>query len=278
MTDRSFLRLVLIGAGLITFAAPARGDEADGKTKPTPGLLATQVTVTFDRIGERRERRQFRATVVGKGDDALTVLTAAHCLAPSDAGTHAVLKLGDEIVEAKILSVVRNPSYQGDHGSQTPTADRAELRRPDDPPTTARSFSRELPGPDNAVVRLRVFEPGNRPAADAFRAVRPAAGLAANPVPRPAGQTVSVRMIDGKGVEHALRAGNYANPRWLEWGPDYLPMPGDSGGGVFALVRAKDQSVRPVLIGVIVGQSGPGGGASLVSLQQAWLSKALPGG
>jgi hypothetical protein len=85
-------------------------------------------------------------------------------------------------------------------------------------------------------------------------------------------------MIDGRGVEHALRAGNYANPRWLEWGPDYRPVPGDSGGGVFALVRGSDQSVRPVLIGVIVGQSGPGGGASLISLQQAWLAKALPGG
>jgi hypothetical protein len=245
------LGLGLVSLILLILAEPARADEP---VKPTPGLLATQVTVAFERLGPgvRLQRRQFRATVVRKADDLVTILTAAHCLAPADAGSLATLRVGEEVLDAKIVAVIRNPSYQGEE---------------DD---------RELPGPDNAVARLKVVKPTNRAGDEAFRALRPAAGLAANAVPRPSGQTLTVRMIDRLGVEHAVRAGNYANPRWLEWGPGYRPMHGDSGAGVFTVVRAKDQTELPVLIGVIVGQSGPGGGASLVSLHQEWLAKALP--
>jgi len=83
-------------------------------------------------------------------------------------------------------------------------------------------------------------------------------------------------MIDGHGVEHAVRAGNYSNPRWLEWGPAYRPIPGDSGGGVFVVREGPDGRPRPILIGIIVGRDDKGGGASLVSLDQRWLAEALP--
>jgi hypothetical protein len=242
-------QLGLLALGLALLASPSIGGEP---AKPTPGLLATQLTISFRRPGVRPQRRQFQATVVRKSDDRITVITAAHCLATSDEGLAATLKVGEEVLDAKIVAVVRNPSYQGEEDE------------------------RELPGPDNAVARFQVVRPTNRAAEAAFRSIRPASGLAANDVPKPVGQTLSVRMIDGHGVEHAVRAGNYANPRWLEWGPGYRPIPGDSGAGVFTLVRTQDQTVQPVLIGVIVGQSGPGGGASLVSLRQEWLAKALP--
>jgi hypothetical protein len=254
MTQGSLHRtcLGLAALALFVFVDSTRAEEEPAK--PTPGLLATQVTVTFDRIapGTRPQRRQFRATVVRKSDEMVTILTAAHCLGPTDAGSLATLKVGEEVLDARIMAVIRNPSYRGEEDE------------------------RELPGPDNAVARIKVVKPTNRAGEEAFRALRPAAGLAATAFPRPSGQTLAVRMIDGRGVEHAVRAGNYANPRWLEWGPGYRPIPGDSGAGVFTVVRAKDQTDLPVLIGVIVGQSGPGGGASLVSLHQEWLAKALP--
>ena len=246
---KALRQLSLMALGLALLGGPTLGVEP---TTPTPGLLATQLTVSFQRPGVRPQRRQFRATVVRKSDAEITVLTAAHCLAPSDNGLAATFRVGEEVLDATIVAVIRNPSYQGEEDE------------------------RELPGPDNAVARFQVVKPANRAAEAAFRSIRPASGLAANAVPRPAGQTLPVRMIDGHGVEHAVRAGNYANPRWLEWGPGYRPIPGDSGAGVFTLVRTHDQTVQPVLIGVIVGQSGPGGGASLVSLHQEWLAKALP--
>jgi hypothetical protein len=248
-TSRRLRQFGLLALGLVLLARPSSGDEP---AKPTPGLLATQLTISFRRDGTRPQRRQFQGTVVRKSEQQITVITAAHCLAPSDEGLAAILKVGEEVLDAKIVAVVRNPSYQGE----------------DD--------DRELPGPDNAVARFQIVKPANRATEAAFKSIRPASGLAANDVPRPAGQTLQVRMIDGQGVEHAVRAGNYANPRWLEWGPGYRPVPGDSGAGVFTLVRTQDQTAQPVLIGVIVGQSGPGGGASLVSLRQEWLAKALP--
>ncbi|WP_435009382.1 hypothetical protein P12x_000633 [Tundrisphaera lichenicola] len=222
--------------------------EAPGADIETPGLRATQVTVAIERDGSRR---QFRATVMARADETMTLLTAAHCLSAEDQGGPALLILdGSEIVEGTVLSIIRNPSYRVHDG-------------------------REVPGPDNAVIRLG-FEGSKRPGGPAFQAIQPAPALSARCFPGPVGQTVAVRMIDGRGVEHAVRAGNYSNPRWLEWGPAYKPIPGDSGGGVFVVREGSDGKPRPILIGIIVGRDDKGGGASLVSLDQRWLSDALP--
>jgi Trypsin len=238
-------RLVVIGlASLVAGRAPG-GEEAS--MRETPGLRATQVTVALDR---NRSRRLFRATVMARTDDTLTILTAAHCLSEDDRDGPALLMLGGETLEGTVQSVVRNPSYRANN-------------------------AREVPGPDSAVARLR-FEAGKRAEGSAYRALRPAPALATRSYPGPGGQTVSVRMIDAHGVEHAVRAGNYSNPRWLEWGPAYKPIPGDSGGGVFVVREGPDGEVRPILIGIIVGRDDRGGGASLVSLEQRWLADALP--
>ena len=133
---------------------------------------------------------------------------------------------------------------------------------------------REAPGADNAVVRLRVEPPAVH--SDDYRALAIIDVLADRPIPGPAGQTLPVHAFDAQGTEHAVRAGNYSNPRWLEWGPSYRPIPGDSGGGVFFLRRGTDGGSRPVLIGVVVERSDRGGGASLISRQQRWLAEALP--
>jgi len=213
----------------------------------TPGLRATQVTIAIDRDGTRR---QFRATVMASKDDTITVLTAAHCISEADQAGPALLLLdGVEALDGTVLSAVRNPSYRALPG-------------------------REIPGPDNAVALLR-FRPNTGPADRAFRAIRPAQSLAATTFPGPSGQAVAVRMIDARGVEHAVRAGNFSNPRWLEWGPAYKPIPGDSGGGVFVLRPGADGRPRPILIGIIVGRDDKGGGASLVARDMRWIIDAL---
>jgi hypothetical protein len=225
----------------------AAGEIPPPSARETPGLRATQVTIAIEKD---RRRRQFRATVIARRDDVLTILTAAHCISDADEDGPALLLVSGEVVEGTVLSVVRNPSYRtGQNG--------------------------EIPGPDNAVARLR-FRPGNRPAVEAFDSLRPAVALAARSYPGPSGQTVSVRMIDGHGVEHAVRAGNYSNPRWLEWGPAYKPIPGDSGAGVFVMHPGPDGQPRPILIGIIVGRDDRGGGASLVSRDMPWIAQELP--
>ena len=216
--------------------------------RTTPDLGSTQVSVT---IIKGSTRRQFRATVMAKGDGTLTLLTAAHCMMPGDAGGPAILTLGAEAIEGTVLEVVRNPSYRAGLDQQ------------------------EAPGADNAVAQIRI-KPGNAPEAEALEALRPAPALTVHPVPAPSGQVVEIHAFDAKGREHAVRAGNFSNHRWLEWGPAYRPIPGDSGGGVFVFRRAPDGHPRPVLIGVVVDRSDTGGGASLVSREQPWLARALP--
>ena len=247
---RTISRMIAIGLAFAGFPDGNAQTEppSTSTARETPGLRATQVTIAIEKD---RKRRQFRATVMARRDVDLTVLTAAHCLSDADEDGPALLLLdGGEVLEGAVLSVVRNPSYRTGQ-------------------------VREIPGPDNAVARFR-FKPGSKAATEAFEVLKPAHALSARSYPSPSGQTVSVRMIDGHGVEHALRAGNYSNPRWLEWGPAYKPIPGDSGGGVFVMHAGADGPARPILIGIIVGRDDRGGGASLVSRDMRWIADELP--
>ncbi len=234
------------------------------EVRETPGLQATQVSVAVDREGSRR---RFRASVLRAEGDLITILTAAHCIAEADQGWPVALLFGGGVVvEGVVESVARNPLY-----------------RPNQP--------REIPGPDNAVARLRFrvvgdlgpappinfkIKPTTSPAAiEAFRSLRAVTALSNRFYPGPGGKSVDVRMVDGRGVEHAVLAGNHSNPRWLEWGRSYQPIPGDSGGGVFVVRPGPNGQPRPILIGIIVGRDDRGGGASLISLDQPWVSEAL---
>ena len=243
---------------------PTVGPESTKAAGETPGLLATQVSVAVDREGSRR---RFRASVLRVDDDLVTIFTAAHCISEADKGWPVALLFGGGVVvEGVVESVARNPLF-----------------RPNQP--------REIPGPDNAVARLRFrvgdkaeapsplkpkVKPTTSPAAlEAFRSIRTIAALTTRFYPGAGARPVDVRMIDGRGVEHAVMAGNHSNPRWLEWGPTYQPIPGDSGGGVFVVRPGPDGQPRPILIGIIVGRDDRGGGASLISLDQRWVAEAL---
>ena len=93
--------------------------------------------------------------------------------------------------------------------------------------------------------------------------------VAAAPVPEPAGGRAVVVTIDQKDKERVVRAANYSNPRWLEWGGAYRPIPGDSGSGVFVRRKEADGSETLVLIGNVVVRSEKGGGAGLWSAARA---------
>jgi hypothetical protein len=243
------LRLAVLGLALTSrISATVRAEDPPAPATEPPGMRESQVTLVIDR---GREVGKFRATVMGKKGENLTILTAAHCLSPDDANSAIRLVLDGEAVEGTVVSAVRNPAFKPNHW-------------------------REIPGPDNAVARLRFRPSEATPAASAaFEALKAAPGLTTRPYPGPAGQVVRVRMLDARGVEHAVKAGNYSNPRFLEWGPAYKPAPGDSGGGVFVLNNGADGKARPILIGVIVGYDDKGGAASLVSRDMRWIAEEL---
>ena len=129
--------------------------------------------------------------------------------------------------------------------------------------------SGDVPGADNAVAR--VFIPAEP---ELLRALG-TAEMSAVTVPEPGGRVLSVQVVDQFKVGRVVKAGNFTNPRWLEWGPSYRPVAGDSGSGVFVLKRFPDGQVRPILIGVVVDRGERGGGGSLLSREDAWVEAVL---
>jgi hypothetical protein len=244
----TFARLAFIGLAL-TWAAS--GLSLAGDQEPsTPGLRATQVTLLIAEKDGSNKGRKFRATVMARKDDVLTVLTAAHCVLADDVNGSVRLLLGGEVISGTVTSVVRNPAYKPNP-------------------------NREIPGADNALARFR-FKPSSATATEAFESLKPALGLTSRPYPAPAGGTVIVRMIDQYDVEHAVKAGNYSNPRLLEWGLSYKPVHGDSGSGVFVMSPgAEGQQPRPILIGIVSSNDAKGGMASLISKEMRWIADEL---
>ena len=275
--------VVVVWAGLVVAEAACGqvdsvpGGGAEGAIAATPGLQATQVSVVVDRDGSRR---RFRATVMRVEADELTVFTAAHCLAPEDEGWPVALWFGERlVVEGVVGPVVRNPRYRPNQPKEIPGPDNAVARLrfrvgPDAPPVPPRS-ERTAAGTPVLDPLARVLPTRDPAAIASFRAIRPAPALTTRYYPGPNGGAVDVRMIDGHRVEHAVRAGNYSNPIWLEWGRSYQPIPGDSGGGVFVVAPGPTGTPRPILIGIIVGRDDRGGGASLISLGEPWVADAL---
>ena len=242
--------LIVVGPGWIQdprSTVPVPAESTAPAAPETPGLKSTQVTVTVDKDGKQR---RFRATILAIKDEAVMLLTAAHCMSEADKDCAITLYFEGEFAEGNVASVVRNPAYRGKQNT-------------------------EIPGADNAIARLRVKVPTNKSALKAFTSLKPALGLTARSYPGPDGQTVAVHLIDGHGVEHALKAGNHRNPRYLEWGPAYKPIPGDSGGGVFVLRPIPQGDRQAILIGTIVGQDERGGAASLVSREMRWIADEL---
>ena len=219
---------------------------ADPPVDQLAALRATQLACSY-RI-DRGEVR-FRASIVAKKADALVILTAAHCLGPDDAGRPIRLSRGDTAIEVEVLAAGRNPGFG--------------------------RFEGGFPGADNAVALLRL-DPEDADQV-AFREGSGVAELADRMAARPEGRTLTVVTIDQFDKVHAVRGGNYDNPRWLQWGDSYRPIPGDSGSGVFAYRKAADPESppQPVLVGVVTDRDPSGGGASLVARDLKWLARAL---
>ena len=207
-------------------------------------IRATQLTLV---VVNGRAVSTFRATLLARSPDSLTILTAAHCLDDGDDGARVVLSQPGREGRAtgKVARVFRNPDYL------------PHLAGP-------------APGADNAIAVIDL-DPDRAGFLDSLAA----ADLVTWPSPGRDGQVTSLRVQDQRGVEHAVRASNFSNPRWLEWGPAYRPIPGDSGSGMFAVVADRDGAEHPVLIGALVDRSREGGGGSLVCKRYRWVAQAL---
>ena len=284
---------VLILACIISRTALA------GDTPPKPparealDIRRTQATIV---IQNADVPRPFRATVLAIKDDVLTVLTAARFVDALDEGHAARFVVGNEAIEGIVLSVVRNPSYRVEAASgpriktmalgQGYTGPRRTghpslpyyARHPVHRPESYALLHQEIPGADNAVARIwfpRRHSAGQKPVDLAFEALRPARSLVAGTFSTPNKFAVTARIIDANSREHIVRAGNFENPRLLEWGRAFRPKLEDSGAGVFFLREGTDGPPEPVLIGVLLARDAMGGTGSLVSLGLPWLADAL---
>jgi hypothetical protein len=237
-----------IGVGLLGLAAwlapvAGRAGTAEDETSAAIGRVRRSQLAIEMRRDETLTR--FRATVLVKEADGLLILTAAHCLGTGDIGRSIRLKPQDgPSLGGRVTDVLRNPAYR--------------------PPPDA-----EIPGADNAVARLKVTTLDDEQA-DAWRALG-VAELAPRTFPPPDGRAIPTCLIDQTGKVHQVRAGNFTNPRLLEWGRSFNPRPGDSGSGVFIIHRAGG-GLHPLLIGVLAVRGERGGAAALVAREHHWIT------
>jgi hypothetical protein len=241
MTMRTlWLGITLLGLSAPVLAQMPEAERADRPEVEPPGIRASQLAMSCLRDGGQV---RFRATVLGKRPGLLTIMTAAHCLGPDDRGRTVRVVQGEAALECEVLAVVRNPAY-----GSVPQG--------------------EIPGADNALAWVRVA-PADAPLVAEVEAVRLA------DAPMPDAQVVPVYAIDQFEKAHAVKAGNFSNPRWLQWGDVYRPIPGDSGSGVFAYRRGPDGEPEPILVGVVTDRDRLGGGASAVCRRHRWIDQTL---
>ena len=234
------MRTAILAILILAASSRAHADERDEAIEKA--VRESQVTLQIDR---EARRSRFQATVVARDGDVITVLTAGHGLGPADSGADLMIGRGEKAARARVEAVARNPNYR--------------------PPPSG-----DIPGADNALARLRIEPDGTLPAV----ALRPVE-LARFAIPEPAGRTLTVRSMDQFGAAHVMKAGNYSNPRWLEWGPSYSPVAGDSGGGVFVVRERADGTIGPVVVAVVVDRGERGGGASILHRKDRWVAAAL---
>jgi hypothetical protein len=229
--------------------APGLRALAADPPEPPPALAETQLTLRLDPL-------QGRATVIAKTDETLTVLTAAHFLAPGDVGrTIAIAK--SVWLRGRLLAVARNPGFR---------------------PLRSRETNEPSPlltmGVDSAIATIKV-ELRSPAARRAFATIQ-AVELQRDPILSSSGQIIPVHIVDQFGKEHVLRAGNHKNPRSLVWGRQgYDTQRGDSGAGVFVVRKTADGADRPILIGNVSQTDERGGIASLAYGSERWVKDAL---
>ncbi|HEV3120487.1 MAG TPA: trypsin-like peptidase domain-containing protein [Isosphaeraceae bacterium] len=234
---------------LLVLGLPDKTPAASASADPL-GIHATQVTI---RLG----REQFRATVVGKEGETLTILTAAHCVSDRDAGAALLLRHGNTTLRGKVIQAAHNPDYK-----PVPSRDPA---------------SRAVRGVlcvDTALATIQL-DPANPKEREAASAIT-VAELSSEAVVGTRIRTISVHIIDQEEREHMVTAGNHLNPKCLAWGrASYHPQPGDSGAGVFFLQEGAGGKLRPVLVGNVALSDDRGGIAPVVSHSSHWVEEAF---
>ncbi len=207
-------RRVTSGILVMAVVSVSRASGGAGTTpldRVPPTIRETQMTVQM--TVRKSHIVQFQATVIDKRDRTLTLLTAAHCLAPADMGHAIELVRGEESLVGRIAAVWQNPSYHP-----------VRSRDPRDP-----SF-RDIVGVDNAIVTVAV-EPGSEAKERLLRQIKTAA-MAERAAPVGARQIFLVHVIDQGGQEHVVRAGNHLNAKCLAWShASYRVKRGDSAPG-----------------------------------------------
>lgn len=237
----------------LVVAAWGAGQLALAEGSPTHPLVAslaerveaTQVTV--DRaLGDGRAN--FRATTIRVEEGRLVLLTAAHCLIGVKPGDDFRIGRGKLGWRGKVSVVTLNPAFRPNENAG--------------------------PGPDTAVVFLEI--PGGQAGWAEAAMTLGTAELTEGPGARRSGEAVSVLVVDQDGAPRVMKAGNFRNPRWLEWGKKYVPRHGDSGSGIFvAQPGGGGDQVRLVLIGTVSVVDSEGGGGSLIWREEPWVSDSL---
>jgi hypothetical protein len=243
--NRYCTRCSIIG---FLIAAPGLRTLAADRPDQPPAIAETQLTLRLD-------PKQGRATVIAIGEETLTVLTAAHFLAPEDEGR--TIRIEKSVwLPGRLLGVTQNPGFRS--------------RQMNEPSPS------QVVGVDSAIATIKVELPSER-ARRAFGTIR-AVALVRDPILRSSGQIIPVHIVDQFGKEHVLRAGNHQNPRTLVWGrQNYDTQRGDSGAGVFFVRKTADGTDIPLLIGNVSQTDARGGIASLAYGSERWVQSALTG-
>gem|GEM_PF-2082263 len=247
--------LILLGYTCLFLVASslARGEPTPKPAVPLPPprISETQVSLQVDQI-------RAQATVIGLSNERLTVLTAAHFLAESDVGKAIqISQPANEPIQGQVIKVRINPDFPGGHPNQP-----------------RRVPAQEAVGVDSEIIQIQLQAqgPGVKSEPKGIRA----ADLALRPTPVGDRRVLRVRIMDQFGEEHNLLAGNHLNPKCLAWGRGgFEPRPGDSGAGVFFVIRNSEGEEIPVLIGNVSQVDSRGGIASIVYRKAKWMADAL---
>lgn len=233
-------------AALVVLSPAARAEDKPASIKER--VRASQVRIKVDR---GRAVELFKATVLRKSDDRLLVLTAAHCLDSRDCGLRVAIRRPDLEPQlfGEVTAVTRNPNYR-------PGPDGLSL------------------GSDNALAVFSLRPANDELARKLHESLEPAEIIEYPPVGL-GGRAVPVLIYDQFGKEHVVRGSNLDNPRWMEWGAVYKPIPGDSGSGIFLYLPDAEGRPKPYVMGSVVDRGDNGGGGSILGRRDAWIGRAL---
>ena len=239
----------IVSLALLVLQAPARADDESKKVDP-PRIVETQLTLRLAQV-------QGRATAIAIAGDTLTTVTAAHFISDEDVGKTIFVQWQEVRFNGQVVDVAHNPHFK-------PVRSRA---------TTGFSTAGTI-GVDTAIAVIRIDLPdeGHR---QAFGKIK-TADMTTRFIPATVGQILPIHIVDQLGKEHVVRAGNHLNPKCLAWGrQNYEARPGDSGAGVFVMLKSPEGEPWPLLIGNVSQTDDRGAIGSLTQRHEPWIEEVL---